>query len=248
MSQHRFFISPHQLQNGRVTFSNEQAQQIQKVLRLQPGQLVTVLDNMGWQYEVALTQVSRRETMGTVTSRAPAGGEPAVYLTLYQSVIKWDRFEWVLQKGTEVGVARFVPVITQRSLLQVGDEMNPNKVARWQRIIMEAAEQSRRGRLPELAPLVSLPEAMADAQSAGVALLPWEAATGETIRSVLARIQPPPTSVALFIGPEGGFTAGEVADGRSHHLIPVTLGQRILRAETAAIVAAALILAEFQEA
>lgn len=242
---HYFFITPNQLQDGRVSFSDDQAQQIHRVLRLRPGQRVMVLDNSGWAYEVELTLVSRKETAGEVADRQPAIGEPAVTLTLYQSVVKWDRFEWVLQKGTEVGITRFVPVITERSLLKANDTINPNKVARWQRIIVEAAEQSRRGRLPELAPTVNLLEAMA-ACSAEASLIPWEEAEGGmTIGTALASRRP--QSVALFIGPEGGFTEDEVAAGRRRGIIPVSLGRRILRAETAAVVAAALILHEVGE-
>jgi 16S rRNA (uracil1498-N3)-methyltransferase len=242
---HRFFVTPDQLQNGRVAFSDDQAQQIQKVLRLRPGQHVMVLDNAGWAYEVKLTLVSRKGTAGEVLERQPATGEPAVVLTLYQSVIKWDRFEWVLQKGTEVGVARFVPVITQRSRLKSSDEIKPNRVARWQRIIAEAAEQSQRGRLPRLAPAVNLSEAMASC-SAEAALIPWEEAEGGiSIGTALASRRP--QSVALFIGPEGGFTEEEVAAGRRRGIIPVSLGRRIMRAETAAVVAAALVLHELGE-
>jgi 16S rRNA (uracil1498-N3)-methyltransferase len=243
---HRFFITLDQLRSERVTFSDDQAQHMQKVLRLQPGQQVLVLDNSGWQYVVVLTKVSRKETAGAVTARQPASGEPATELTLYQSVIKWDRFEWVLQKGTEVGVTRFVPVITRRSLLKSGDEINSNKTARWQRIITEAAEQARRGRLPAVAPVITLPAALA-ALAAPVALLPWEEAEGMSMRAALTPNAGKPQSVALFIGPEGGFTAEEVAMAQAHHVIPVTLGPRILRAETAAIVAAALTLYELGE-
>lgn len=241
---HRFFITPEQLYNGRVFFSDEQAQQIQKVLRLRPSQRVTVLDNTGWAYAVELVLVSRKETSGEVLARQPAGGEPDVTITLYQSVIKWDRFEWVLQKCTELGVARFVPVITERSMLKMNDEINPNKVVRWRRIIIEAAEQSRRGRLPELAPTMGLPEAMT-APDADMALIPWEAAAGTNIGAALANRRP--RSIALFIGPEGGFTEDEVAAAAGHGIVPVTLGQRILRAETAAVVAAALALHELGE-
>jgi len=242
---HRFFITSDQMQDGRVSFSDDQAQQIQKVLRLRPGQQVMVLDNAGWAYQVELVRVSRKETAGEVLERQPASGEPAVAVTLYQSVIKWDRFEWVLQKGTEMGVTRFVPVISGRSRLKANDTINPNKVARWQRIIVEAAEQSRRGRLPELAPAVNLAEAMA-MREAEAALIPWEEAEGGiTIGTALASRRP--RSVALFIGPEGGFSEDEVVAGRQHGIMPVSLGRRILRAETAAVVAAALVLHEIGE-
>ena len=245
---HRFFVSGHALRGQRVVMVGDQAHQVRAVLRLRPGQRIVVLDDSGWEYEVALTLVTRAEATGDIVERRPATGEPGVHLTLYPAVFKWERFEWMLQKCTEVGVSRFVPVVMQRSPIQDPAVISPNKVARWQRIIVEAAEQSGRGRLPVLAPAVKLAEALADLSGAayGLALMPWEQAEAVTVAEALSQADSPAT-IALFIGPEGGFTAEEVAHGRQQGAIPVTLGRRILRSETAAVVAAALVLHESGE-
>ncbi len=227
---HHFFVSD--IHQDQAVFSDEQAHQIGRVLRLRPGERVMVLDNAGWQYEAELVEVGRRVT-AVLHARQPAANEPAIHLTLFQAVLKRDNFEWVLQKGTEIGVTRFVPLITERTVAHP-----PHKLERWQRILTEAAEQSRRGRIPQLAEPVRLADAWAEAQAAELALLPWEGAAQETLAAALAGKRP--STIAILIGPEGGWTDDEVGNGRARGLIPVTLGARILRAETAAIVSAAL--------
>lgn len=227
---HHFFVSD--IRQDQAVFSDEQAHQIGRVLRLRPGERVMVLDNAGWQYEAELAEVGRRVT-AVLHARQPATNEPTSHLTLFQAVLKRDNFEWVLQKGTEIGVTRFVPLITERTVAHP-----PHKLDRWQRILTEAAEQSRRGRIPQLAEPVRLADAWAEAQAAELALLPWEGAAQETLAAALAGKRP--STIAMLIGPEGGWTDDEVGNGRARGLIPVTLGPRILRAETAAIVSAAL--------
>ncbi len=228
---HRFFVDPQFITETAVSFPPEQAHQIRTVLRMAPSAGVVVLDNAGWEYDVTLTAVTKQQVTGDITARRAAAGEPTTHLTLYQAMLKRDNFEWVLQKGTEIGVSRFVPLITARTVVTA---VKPNKLARWQRILTEAAEQCRRGRIPELAAPLPLPEAIA-ACNAEAMLMPWEEAVSTTMGSALAG---KPRSVALFIGPEGGFTAEEVDE----RVTAVTLGPRILRAETAAIVAATLTL------
>lgn len=237
---HRFFIPPEDIFEAHITMSGEQAHQVSRVLRLKAGDQIEVLDNAGWEYEVRLMAVSRYQVTGSIIERREAQGEPAVHLSLYMSLLKRDKFEWVLQKGTEVGVSRFVPLVTQRSLVQDID-IKQSKFDRWQKIIQEAAEQSRRGRIPVLGQPIRFAAAMAEVNTA-VALIPWEEATEMIIRQALAGKAP--ESIALFIGPEGGFTAEEVRQAADKGIVAVTLGKRILRAETAAVVAAALTLAE----
>jgi len=228
---HRFFVDPQFISETDVSFPPEQAHQIRTVLRMTTGAGVVVLDNAGWEYDVTITAVSKNQVLGEITARRAAAGEPATYLTLYQAMLKRDNFEWVLQKGTEIGVSRFVPVVTARSVVTA---VKPNKLERWQRILTEAAEQCRRGRIPELTAPLPLDAAIATC-TAEAMLMPWEETTNTTLGSALVG---QPRSVALFIGPEGGFDAAEVDE----RVTAVTLGPRILRAETAAIVAVTLTL------
>lgn len=242
---HRFFVTPESIHNKTVRFAETQAQQIRQVLRLQPGTRVVVLDNSGQEYVVTLMEVKRPRVVGRIEEQRPSTTEPHTHLTLYQSLLPRDKFEWVLQKGTEVGVSAFVPVVTQRSLVRDAI-IAANKQARWERIVTEAAEQSRRGRLPALHLPVTLAEALTKASSSHCILIPWEKATKESIGTALSKLSGSLNrlAVTLFIGPEGGYSDEEIEQATAVNAIPVTLGRRILRTETAAVVAAALVLYE----
>jgi len=251
MTIHRFFITPDQIQNEIIILSGDQARQISGVLRLREGDQIYVLDNSGWRYEVKLLTADSVQVVGSIVTKQIESGEPTVNLTLYQSLLKQDKFEWILQKGTELGITSFVPIITQRSIVRQ-TSIRENKLARWQRIVTEASEQSGRGQIPVLSQPIPFKTALSRTSENDLALIPWENEKGKNITASLAKSTTDPrvhslSSLALFIGPEGGFTEEEIIDASSAGIIPVTLGPRILRAETAAIVATALILQELGE-
>jgi 16S rRNA (uracil1498-N3)-methyltransferase len=244
MRQYRFFISADQIHGQRLMLKGNQARQIYSVLRMRETERITVLDNRGWQYDVRLDKVSSNLVMGELLTRQDAVGEPRIELTLFQALLKKDNFEWVLQKGTELGVTRFVPLITQRCVVRQ-KTIKTTKLQRWQRIISEAAEQSGRGRLPELAAPVFLTEALENTDKFDQAFIPWEEEQEVSLFNALrkgASELPSSLRIAIFIGPEGGFDEEEIAAAQRTGVRPVTLGPRILRAETAAIVAATLAL------
>ncbi len=244
---HRFFVNPTQITSQTVALLDDQARQIADVLRLRVGERIGVLDNAGWLYEVGLTAVSRKRVVGEILGKTAVVSEPTTYITLFQSVLKRDKFEWVLQKGTEIGISRFVPVVTERSVAQ---NVKENKYDRWQRILTEAAEQAERGIVPELAEACSLTEALAAAQTADLALVAWAREAGEgngRLSTLLTPLkQQPAPHIALFIGPEGGFSPAEIEQAQQANVRPITLGPRILRTETAAMVAAAFILYDLE--
>lgn len=235
---HRFFIPPYWIDAPTVTLYGDTARQIRTVLRMQPGDEIIVLDNSGMEWSVRLAQVGKEVVTGQIIGRQPARGEPKLRLTLYQGTLKGQKFEWVLQKGTELGISRFVPLICRRSIITKAEALT-KKYERWQRIIQEAAEQSGRGRLPELEPALPLAEAVEPARSNSLSLMFWEEATETTLQDVLAETRP--GSIDLFIGPEGGFTAEEAELAHRAGVRLVTLGPRILRAETAGIAGCAAI-------
>jgi 16S rRNA (uracil1498-N3)-methyltransferase len=235
---HRFFVTD--IHNDQVVFSPEQAHQLTAVLRMEPGQQVVALDNNGWEYEVMLVDVNRKRVTAVIQNKRPITAEAVSHVTLYQSLLKRDNFEWVLQKGTELGICKFVPLITQRTVARL-----PKKTERWQRIIIEAAEQSHRGRIPILAEPMTLSQGAAELNGQEIGLIPWEAADSGSIGELLAGNRE--TAVALFIGPEGGFSAEEIDLARQQNIIPISLGPRILRAETAAIAATTIVLHELGE-
>ena len=235
---HRFYVPPAAISRGDAAIQGEAARQIARVLRLQPGDTVCLFDGSGDEYEVRLTSLARDEARAEVVERRPGRAEPAARVTLYLALLnKPDKFEWALQKCTEVGAAAFVPVLAARS---VSGPPNPSRYERWSRIIQEAAEQSGRTVLPALEPSLTFAEAIARASS-GPAVIP-ALGTFPPIARVLDLAPGGPTNLSIFVGPEGGFTPEEVAAAQSGGVEPVTLGPRTLRAETAAVVALSLAL------
>ena len=237
----RFFIDPAGIQGDRVRLDGQQARQICRVLRLGAHDRIVVLDNAGTEYEVVLTAVGPAQVMGEVIERRLARGEPPVDLTLYQSLLARDKFEHVLQKCTEVGVRRFVPVVTERSLVRNARAFNEDRLGRWVRILTEAAEQSGRGRVPELGSPVRFEQALADPTASALRLMASPCVEGPSLRG-LGLDSAGAKAAALFIGPEGGFAPGEQQLARSAGWTPFSLGRRVLRTETAAVVASALVL------
>ncbi len=243
MSVHRFFVKPEQIKETEVILTQPHAHQIRNVLRMRPGERIIVLDNSGWEYVVELTSVDRDEIKGQVVEKRLNPSEPSTKVTLYQALLKGEQFELVLQKGTEIGVVSFVPVISERCI--VGDvALVAKKRERWERIITEAAEQSGRGFLPKLEEPVLFARACRSLKlRGGLALMPWEGERKRSLREILTR-EKKPFSVNIVVGPEGGFSEREVEMARRYGITTVSLGPRILRAETAGIVAAALVLYE----
>lgn len=240
---HRFFLPEDSFAPGAVVITGELVHQLRHVLRQKAGDHIIALDNSGWEYEVELRKIDSSHAEGEVINKALAAGEPETRVTLYQALLKASNFGVVLQKCTEVGVSGFVPIITERCVARAPES---KRLRRWHDIIREAAEQSRRGKLPLLHNVMKFEEACKSIR--GLPLLPWE---GEKVRGIREVLKNPKTrnapEVSILIGPEGGFSSSEVELARSCGIVPVSLGRRILRAETAGLVAAAVTLYELDD-
>jgi len=234
----RFFVPGDWIAPDKVLLKGEPAHQISHVLRLKPGDHISLLDNSGWEYEVELARVSGDLVEGRLVKKGLCPGEPEIKITLYQALLKADKFELVLQKGVELGISTFVPFLSERC---VARKLAASKMARWQKIAQEAAEQSGRALLPFLQPVISFEEACKRAGKP--AILCWEEEKSFSLSAILksASFQDLP-ALSLFIGPEGGFPPAEVDYARALGIIPVSLGHRILRAETAGLATTSAIL------
>lgn len=236
---HRFFVAPATLAAApAVALTGAVARQIARVLRLRPGERVVLFDGSGREWLVRLTAVTPDTATGVIEQERASDAEPRLRLTLYQAALKGDHMDYVLQKGTEVGIAAFVPLLTERTVVRSVDEL---KLTRWQRIVREAAEQSGRAIVPPVAPAVPLPAAWTRLTGAPVLLL-WEAERMTGLGAALAALPRPLSSLALVVGPEGGLSEREVAAGVAAGARTVGLGPRLLRAETAGLVAASALL------
>jgi 16S rRNA (uracil1498-N3)-methyltransferase len=243
VSMNRFFVDPMDIQGDRVCLGKAQAHQICHVLRLRTHDRIVVLDNCGFEFEIILADVGPTHITGTIVERRAIQGEPTVGLTLYQGLLARDKFEHVLQKGTEVGVRCFVPVITERSIVRDTRAFTEDRQERWQRIVTEAAEQSGRGLIPELKPPIRFEQVLVEPGGVDIRLMGCPGPGGQSLHGVIAA-GVKPKAVGLWIGPEGGFSDREVDLARSAGWRPFSLGRRILRTETAAVVASGLVLYE----
>lgn len=210
--------------------------QLSRVLRVQPGSQILVLDGRGGAFLTEVQKLERRAAQGVVLEARQAPGEPRVQVTLYQCMLKGDKLEWVLQKATELGIARFVPVMSSRTVVRQPASVQ-RKLPRWQAIAREAAEQARRGAIPAIGPVTDFAAALAAA--GGRRFVAWEEADGRP-GLVAALDGHADGELSLLIGPEGGLAGAEVAAAEAAGWCVVSLGPRILRAETAAIAALAL--------
>ncbi len=252
---HRFFAPPSSFHGRQLTLDGALAHQIANVLRLRAGERILVLDNSGWEMLVELDVIGPDRVGGQVLKRSLAGNEPAVKVVVYQSLLKGDRFEYSLQKCTELGASAFVPLITSRTVVTTIADGEGARQRRWQRIVTEAAELSGRARIPHIGPAMLFPAACQ--LVAGLSIIPWEEERVLPLRQVLrncfleedgmAPRAARPFSINLFIGPEGGFTPEEVAMARRYEIVPVTMGPRVFRSETAAVAATTAVLYEAGE-
>ena len=231
---HRFFVPPECIRGLHVRLEGQVAHQVARVLRMSRGDRVILLDNSGTEWLAELESVRTDYIEGRILSRATGKGEPRVQATLYQSVLKSDKMEWVLQKGTELGAAAFVPVVSRRCVTRPGRE--GSGLTRWRRIVTEAAEQSGRALLPTVHPVMQFAEALQGLPQ-GQALIPYEDERERSMGEALQAAFLKGGQLSIFIGPEGGWDPDEVSLARSHGVVSASLGQRILRAETAAIAA-----------
>ncbi len=229
-------------QSGHPThaaLTGEQAEHLARVLRAQPGQLFDVVAN-GFLHRAEVTSVSEDEVRFILHEELEAGAALPIHLLL--TVFKFDHFEWAIEKTTELGVARITPILARRTEKHLA-LASEKRVARWRRIALESAKQSRRSDIPEISDPAPLPAALTN-ETAPLRILLSEAEQSLTLAAALAtsNLQPATDNLrlALAIGPEGGWTQEEISLFAQHNWTAVTLGPRILRAETAAIAAIAI--------
>ena len=237
MTLHRFLVPAERWHGATVEFSPQQAHQLRRVLRLRARDQVRVFDGQR-PCDGVVELVSWEE--GRLVGEKPQAAEPLARLVAYPALLPREKFETVLQKLTEVGVGAIVPVISQRTLVR--EAPDAQRLARWRAILIEATEQSGRGRVPDLRQAQSFSSAMLEAE--GQRLLAYAAELGLSLPEALR--DAPLQTVSLFVGPEGDFEPAEVDLARQAGARIVTLGPRVLRAETASPIFAALVLYELE--
>ena len=241
---HRFFADPDKGTEDLEYLTGDEARHALTVLRLKEGCPVEVVSG-GKCWSAVIHWIERSSVCLKKLSLLPAT-EPSLSVTLYQGLPKADKMDWIVQKATELGVIRIVPVAMERSVMKVSASDAPKKTERWCRIAMEAAKQSGRSRVPEITPFCRPAELKNLAGFPVLNVVPWEEAALFGPLS-LRKSFPAPGSVGILIGPEGGITADEITLLKSDGFLPMTLGKRILRTETAGLAAVSALMCLYGE-
>ncbi|WP_313526825.1 16S rRNA (uracil(1498)-N(3))-methyltransferase [Anaerotignum sp.] len=237
----KFFVESHQINQNIIHLTGEDAKHIKTVLRAREGEEITVCDGLGIDYFCRITSLEDG-VVAEIVDREQCQSEPKTKITLYQGLPKADKMELIIQKCVELGVDRIVAVSTERCIVKL-DKKEEKKLERWQKIAEAAAKQSGRGKIPEIAPKVlRFSQALAEAKELSGAIIPYEKEQGRDIRSFVTGFTG--EEVGVFIGPEGGFTEEEIQSAVEEGVLPITLGKRILRTETAGMTSIAILLYE----
>jgi len=235
-----FFLGDNPLAGDTATITGELYRHMARVLRLKAGSEVTLTDGGGAQFSGVVEEVGAKSLTVRVSAReCEPEPEQAPRITLYQGLPKGEKLDLILQKCTELGASELVTFDAARSIVKLRGERGAGRLERCERIVQEAARQSGRRLAPKVAIGGSLDEVLRDAGQQ-VKLLLWEGEQTARLRGVF-EAYPPPASVAVVVGPEGGLTPGEVEQAISHGFIPVSLGRRILRTETAGLAMLAIL-------
>lgn len=238
---HRFFVNLNQISDTKIYISGEDFKHITKVLRLGKGETIEVCNGQGLDYMVVLEAPLDGTIIGNITEITSSKGETGdMNITLFQGLPKGSKMEVIIQKAVELGVNRIVPFQSKRSVSQI-KEKKDKKIERWQRIAYEAAKQSKRGIVPVIGELMEVEELLQELDSFDLLLLAYEDEKKHSLKEVLTGLSQGqedkhPLNIGVMIGPEGGFDPQEVSLCQLAGVKSVSLGNRILRTETAGMV------------
>lgn len=242
---YQFFVESSQINiNDRIVIiTGSDVNHIKNVLRMKPGDEISVSNGVdGKEYRCGIVSLDSDRVLCELRFVKEDGVELPAKVYLFQGMPKADKMEWIVQKAVELGVHEIIPVAAKRCVVKLDEKKAGVKIARWQGIAEAAAKQSRRGMIPQVTEVLSFSQAVEKAKDMDVKVIPYELAEGmEKTRRIIEEIQPG-QSIAVFIGPEGGFEEAEVQEALAGGIEPVTLGKRILRTETAGMTVLSWIL------
>ena len=240
----RFFVPQGNITDDEIKITSGDAAHISRVLRLKAGDEITVCDGRGFDYTAKIREIGAGEIICSVTEKRVSGSEPPVRATLYQGIPKGSKMDYIIQKTTELGVSAIVPVAMARCVSRIEDKKTETKkLDRWQKIAKEAAQQSQRGIVPRIYPVMTFGEAVLAMKESDLYFAPYECEDTRGLKAALTSAADPET-VSFIIGPEGGFDLSEIEKLKAEKIPTVTLGPRILRTETAGEAVLAMMMYE----
>lgn len=242
----KFFVDAGSIDDGsiRITDSDDR-KHIQKVLRLGPGDLLTISDTVEFEYETEIISIEKDFIEARILDKQKFAREPKLQVTLFQGIPKQGKMETIIQKNIELGVYAVVPVFTDRTVV-VDNGSFHNKIQRWQKIADEAVKQCKRGLIPEIQQAMTFKEMINSLNQYELIVFPYENEQDCSIKDYLKSIEKKPRNAALIIGPEGGFSDKEAKALMDLGAKSVTLGKTILRTETAGMAAMAMLMYELE--
>lgn len=245
---YQFFVKPQQIQEKQIVITGSDVNHIKNVLRMKPGEELAVSNGVdGREYRCGIVELGEDEVRCELRFVKEDGLELPAKVYLFQGLPKADKMELIIQKAVELGVYEIIPMMTKRAVVRLDEKKARAKTERWQGIAEAAAKQSKRRIVPRVAEVMRFQEALSYASSMECKLIPYELAAGmERTRQLIAGIEAN-QSVAVFIGPEGGFEEAEIEAAKASGVCPVTLGKRILRTETAGLTVMAWIMYHLEQ-
>ncbi len=243
----RFFVEAEGIREGRVVITGEDVRHIRQVLRMVPGDPLLVCCGDEWEYSCRILVIEEDRVVAEILDAQKPGKELPARLALFQCLPKGDKMELIIQKAVELGAAELIPVASSRCVVRLDPPKAAHKVKRWNSIAAEAAKQSKRMRIPPVHAVMSWDEALEYARGMDMRLIPYEKSEGiARTRQLFSQIRPG-QSVAIFIGPEGGFEEAEVEKAEALGFWPISLGKRILRTETAGMTVLSILMYLLEE-
>lgn len=244
----RFLVAPEDIQGNRVTLRREEAHHLVHVLRFREGDCVVVFDGSGNEYRCVVQSLGKKECqLGVLEKMAPRIA-PAAEVALAHCVTRGERFDWVVEKGTELGVLAILPFSCERMAVSLDAKTSEKKVARWQKLAQAASKQCGRADIPQVSSIVTIEKLIPRFSQHDLVLLAYELEEKRTLKAVLRRELEERAGktkrILAVVGPEGGFSVAEVEKMTDAGAQSVSLGQNILRTETAAIAMLAMIFYE----
>ena len=242
-----FYVEENQINESGIIILGDDVNHMKNVLRMHPGEQVMVCDSKGSNYLCKIDSFPEKQVMLSVIEKKEAESELPVKLYLFLGLPKSDKMELIIQKAVELGVHEVIPVAMKRSIVKIEDKKKEaKKLERWQAIATAAAKQSKRGIIPLVHHVLSYGEALQYAKDMDMKLFPYENAVNINQSKELIRKAPQMQSIAVFIGPEGGFEDKEIEDVTAIGGQVITLGKRILRTETAGLTTMSLLMFEIE--
>lgn len=239
----KFFVDKNSINDHTITVEGENANHIASVLRCMEGDEVTLCDGDCTDYICRLTSVDKKKVVAEVVDICSCASEPNLKIRLYQGLPKGDKMELIIQKCIEIGVDSIVPVQTKYSVAKLKGKED-KKIARWNKIAEAASKQCGRGKIPVIEDLMTFDAAIMDCKKLDCVLIPYENERENSIKSFVKKFRG--KTIGIFIGPEGGFANSEIDAAVKSGAVPVTLGSRILRTETAGLVTSVILLYELE--